>query len=565
MVLDLRFEGKLGIEFSKRMNQVANEIRTPFHLLVEELSKGNETNLDWWVSSTPSRNTYSSPFFHYCCCVHLLQKLVAEKREIDSIIVDSPACKKVIVQIFTDQKNPPEIHISKTSFLKEYCLWLKRAFLTPLTFFYSHWLAKATKGEQKSVPLDAILIDQFVQDYSIDNEVYYPGLLEFLSEEEKRKIFFIPTLYKIPRSKLGSTFNALRASEKNYLLKEDFLKWEDYFYAWGYVLRSRCLRIPTAYFSGINIKPLVVEEIRSLAEIGPAMIALLNYRFSHRLEEKKITLKMVINWFENQIVDKGWNAGFRKHFPKIEQIGYMGFLFPKHCLSIYPTQLEKISKVIPKKIQVIGKGLIETVKELAPDLEVTAAPAFRYRYIWNPLEKKLPSDNFSILVAFPLLIDKTIEILNRILEMYSALDDKNVQLFLKMHPTCSKQEILKNIAVPLPDNFHFVEGDLGQWLGKSRILISAGSGVLMEAIAWQVPVIIIGSTNGLTHHPVPEDIDPSLWRICYTPNELAESVAFYQSKDQNDLTREIESASEVRENYFKRVEEKSVREFLQLA
>jgi len=86
----------------------------------------------------------------------------------------------------------------------------------------------------------------------------------------------------------------------------------------------------------------------------------------------------------------------------------------------------------------------------------------------------------------------------------------------------------------------------------------------MEAIAWQVPVIIIGSTSGLTHHAIPEDVDPLLWRICYTSEELAKSVVFYKNKDPNDLRREFELADEVRKNYFQPVDEQGVRDFLQM-
>jgi len=564
MILDLRFESKLGIELSQRMDRIAEEIRAPFQELIGELSKGNETNLDWWASGPPSRNTYASPFFHHCCCIRLVQELLAENIKIDSILVDSSAVQKTLALIFSGKETLPEIRSPDISLVKKSAHWLKKTFLTPLLFFYSHWQAKDKGRAKKSIPPDAILIDLFVQDYSVDTEVYYPGLLDFLSAEEKQKIFFVPTLYKISPVRLQDTYRALRNSTKNYLLKEDFLKWEDYFYAWAYVLRSRFLKIPSVHFSGINIKALVVEEIRSLNEVGPAMTALLNYRFSRRLKEKDIGLKMVVNWFENQIVDKGWNAGFRKYYPEIETIGYMGFLLPRHYHCVFPTALEEHLKVIPEKIRVMGANIVAQVKEHAPALKVEVAPAFRYSYIWNRSEKKITSDQFSVLVAFPILIDKSIEILQRIHDIYKILNDKNIHFLLKMHPTCSQQNILKNIPFSLPENFQFVDGKLEQWLGDSRILISAGSGVLMEAIAWQVPVIIIGSTSGLTHHAIPKDVDPALWRVCFTSEELAESVMFYKNKNTKDLKREFELADEVRKNYFQPVDEQGVRDFLQM-
>ena len=564
MILDLRFDGDMGMEMSQRINRIAEEIRSPFHQTIEDLSRGNELDIDWWVSSPPGRNTYVSPFFHYCCSIKLLQSLIAEKKRIDSIIVDSFALKKIIEKVYSGNPAPPVIYDSGNSLIQKYMQWIKRVFLIPLSFFYSHWRASKSFRKRKSVPQNAILIDTFVQDYSIDNEVYYPGLIEHLNEADRKNIFFVPTFYKIPPGSLDDVYEAVRASEKNYLLKEDFLKWKDYFFAWAYALRSRRLKIPSALFSGVNISPIAIEEIRSLADFGSIITALLNFRFSLRLKKRNVELKMAVNWFENQTVDKGWNAGFRKNYPEIEHIGYMGFPLPRHYLCVYPTQIEETSKVIPKEIRVIGKSLIDDVKEQAPGLKAGTAPAFRYRHVWERPEKSMDPGKFSVLVAFPILIDKAVEIMHRILEMYEILEDGDIQILLKTHPTCSKEDIIQHVNVRLPESFHFVDGKLEDRLAESRVLISAGSGVLMEAIAQRVPVIIIGSANGVTHHPVSKNIDSALWSIRFTSKELAESVEYYKNKNPDDLKREFELADKVRENYFEPVDEKGVRKFLKL-
>ena len=82
-----------------------------------------------------------------------------------------------------------------------------------------------------------------------------------------------------------------------------------------------------------------------------------------RLSQKKLQIKKIVNWFENQIVDKGWNFGFRKYFPNSDIIGYQGFLFYGQYLNTFPSQEEFNSKVIPKKVYVISKKYIKLRKE----------------------------------------------------------------------------------------------------------------------------------------------------------------------------------------------------------
>jgi len=563
MIIDLRVSGKLGVELSKRMNSVADEIRSPFHTLIEELSRGNENNLDWWVSGPPSRNPHSSPLFHYCCCIQLIRSLISEGKNIESIIVDSLALQKILKRLFSESKQGPEIKIIQEPFFYKWTRIFKRALISPLIFFYSHCCAKTVSGKNIKIPESAILIDRFVQESMIDDDPYYSGMLDYIDEEDRKKVFFIPAFYKIPPHKLRATYSAVRNNWKNYLLKEDFLKIRDYFFAWLYVIRSNFLKISPAYFFGIDIRPLAKEEIRSLNSVGQSMTALLNYRFSYRLREKKAAPKLVINWFENQIVDKGWNAGFRKNFPEAGQIGFMGFLFQRYYLCLFPTSFEEASKVIPPKVNVIGKKLIETVKEWHPELKADIAPAFRYQHVWNQ-NKKETQGEFAILAALPLYIDQAVEIIEQLLDMYEILPDKNTRFLLKTHPTCSADEIKEKLPVNLPEAFHFADRSFDDCLGISHILISSGSGVLMESIARGVPVIIIGSANGLTHHTVPEDVDPLLWQICYTAEELAESVKICQNKKFNDLEQKIRLAEKVRKDYFNPVDKKNVREFLQL-
>ena len=96
MQLFLSQKGHVASKHVVMFNQIAEEIRLPFTLLIDSLSKGQQGNIDWWVSSPMSRDNLASPLFSSCCSLVLLQVLLKEKENINLISTDSLVLKKVI-------------------------------------------------------------------------------------------------------------------------------------------------------------------------------------------------------------------------------------------------------------------------------------------------------------------------------------------------------------------------------------------------------------------------------------------------------------------------------------
>ena len=83
-------------EHSAMFNQIAEDIRLPFTLSIDSISKGQQDNIDWWISSPMSRDNLISPLFNSCCSLILLKQLLQENYEINLISTDSFVLKKVI-------------------------------------------------------------------------------------------------------------------------------------------------------------------------------------------------------------------------------------------------------------------------------------------------------------------------------------------------------------------------------------------------------------------------------------------------------------------------------------
>ncbi len=565
MKLYFTAEARINSEHSLLFNQIAVNIRESFINFIDSLSIQNRKSIDWWVSSPASRNTLASPLFHYCCCIALLQELILTKKPVSEIITDSRAFKKIIEDYLAKQGVNARVTLAQLHVkhrLKELVRPIYVTFGLPLRHFLLFIIARQTRSLCEPLPSSPLtLIDTFVMPGYIEKDRYYPGVLDALSEKEKQYIWFVPHLYGFRPWQFLRVVKKLRKSDRNFILKDDFLKFRDYWYAWQNFFHIRRLKIKPSLFCRVDISPLVREELKGFRNVSSSYVPLLNYRFAKRLKQAGIKLRLVIDWFENQVIDSGWNAGFRRFFPEAETIGYQGFIVSPHYICMYPTKAEKDNRVIPHKVAVIGRGLVQSARRFCSELDVCIAPAFRFQHIWQK-RKYLPAENvYTILVALPIVISEAVYILK--LLACGNKNDAGIQFWMKPHPATSKAQIEAAYRVAWPKQIKFVSGDFKDYVEKSNLLImSSASSTCMETLAKGIPVIIVGSRHGLTHNPIPETITSDIWRLCYSQQEVANAIQFYQTRSPEKIKEHEEAGKRIREEYFEPVTREGTRKFL---
>jgi len=557
---------KIDLEHSVLFNQIAIDIHKPFTDVIDSISRQNKESLDWWVSSPASRNTFTSPLFHYCCCIALLQELIKANEHFTDIITDSRAFKKIIKDYLGKQGVSARVTLAQLPVkqrLKErvrpiYTIF--GLFLKGLRLFFA---AKLTQSLRKPLPAEPLtLIDTFVMPGYVEKDRYYPNVLDALSEEEKQRVWFVPHLYGFRPWEYPLVLKRLRKAERKFILKDDFLKFVDYWCLWQHLFRVHKLQIKTSFFCGVDISPLVYEELTGFRGVSSSYTPLLNCRFAKRLKEADIKLRLVIDWFENQNINRGWNAGFRRFFPEVETMGYQGFIVSTHYLCMYPTEVEKDSKVIPHKVAVIGNGLGQPARRFCSDLDVCIAPAFRFQHLWEK-RKYVPAGNvYTILVALPMTISDAVYIL----KLLSCENDNgaDIRFWIKPHPAKSEAQIKAAYRETWPERLEFIGGDVNNCVEKSNLLISSASSTCMETLAKGIPVIIIGNSYGLTLNPIPEDVRNDMWRLCYTTDEVSDAIQFYKNRSREDIKRHNNAGRKIREDYFEPVTREAVRRFLGL-
>lgn len=563
MKLYFTADAKIVSESSVLFNQIALDIRKPFTDFIESISKQHAKSIDWWISFPASRNTFASPLFHYCCCLALLQKLLCANEPINEISTDSRAFKKIIEDYLAKHGANARVKLARLP-LKQRLKELGRPIYTilglPLKHLRLFFAAKLTRDVRKPLPSEPLtLIDTFVYSSSTDDR-HYPGMMNVLTEEERKTIYFVPSFYR-PKNLL-LLVRKLRTGKNNFLLKEDVLKTRDYFFGWQHLKYIYQQKILPCFFLDMDISSLVKEELRNVRGIPSAYISLLNYKFVKRLRQADIKIRLFVNWFENQVVDKGLNAGFNQFYPDIPSIGYQGFIVAPHYLCLYPTIIEKASNVLPKEVAVIGRELINSVKENCPDLNVSVAPAFRFKGVWENRKYYPKADIFTIMVALPGMLDVGNEILN-LLELCLKMKElSDVRFWIKQHPDNNSEMIKRRFEGRWPARFRFVGGDFNDRVEKSNLLISTGSSSCMHALSKGIPVIIIGSQMGLWHNPIPPDIEEDLWRFCCSIDELSSAIESYLNRDEETLYRHKMIGNKIRKEYLESVTRDAVTKFL---
>ncbi|MDB3994415.1 CDP-glycerol glycerophosphotransferase family protein [Gammaproteobacteria bacterium] len=562
MEIDLRPGSQIPEDLIELFNTSATDSREKYNQIIADSSQPILDNIDWWAENVSSRNTYACPLFHHVCCLELLQNLTKSNIRITKIVVDSFELSKLIKRHYSKALNSPQI-IYKSS--------LKVKLKSFMSFFYYEWFLlirtlrlicskfflKKTCFERK----EYILIDTFISyDYK-DEDRWYGSFWDNLNAKQKGEIFFVPTSTDHGISKFLKTLVSVQNSGRNTLFKEEFLNLRDILFAYFHKFRRFYINIGKSSLGDIDCSGLVRECMLKNRDVSSTFEAFLTYAFIRNISKKDVKVKLSIDWFEGHPIDKMWNLGFYRFFKGTKRLAYETFRSFPYYLSTYPIPAEIESKVVPNDFAVQGKACERFLKEFSPNLNVKSVPAFKNEYLWQESHFK-NQDDLNILVAFPISITASIEMLDMLISSFS-LSDKNYQFILKAHPTVRERNITSGLFTQLPSNFVFSsERSFSRLMRASSTLITEASSVCLESLALGRPVIIMQSSRGLTYDPIPDDISENLYRRCNSSETLKQAVDYFTDLSKTEKSRNSEQGFNIRSNYFEPITSKGIFRFL---
>ena len=574
MRLDLTGKKPLSGTHSVLLGEICTANRSDYASFINTISEDYTDNIDWWVTPFACRNTYASDTFLNCCKLELVKTLLKDNEEIKQIVVSSKGMRGVLHGLLSDRECI-DIKIEQ-SFIGNIRSIFRPVYNSFAAFYhitFQYFWAKVYKKRSSCFEeKHTILIDTFLYEDSVTkdgiNDRHYPGIDGYLHEKEKVRIKYLPTFYKIRNYR--KLIKAVRDTSGKYILKEDYLRISDYFYALMHPIRAHTYRKRTYMYKNNNITSLVQEDLYANTCVYSSVEALLKYRLARRLSEHGVDISCYIDWYENQEIDHGLNAGMRKYYPNASSVGYQGYHAAKNYLGMFPIEQEYISRVIPYEISVIGAGLTEEPKEFCKDIMVTTAPALRQMHIHENNHGQGNKGKYTILVALPAVQNDYLRIISILKDIYQRADIRNylqinnVQILLKTHPVIPRgalhdmQDMLEHSGIRL------IDGNLYQYLDSSNLFVSTASGTCLEALGRGLPVIIVGSDRGLTYNPVPADVPETMWRICFTEDAVIKAIKQFIDCKEESKDMYTETGKQVRQRYFEPVTRDNIIKFLKL-
>jgi|TARA_B110000027_G_C16122047_1_gene303727 hypothetical protein len=518
--------------------------RKKFCKWVGLLSKDHLEDIDWWVSPPASRNLYSSNLYKYICILETIDFFLKKKIYLLDIKVDSIKLQKTIRLNF--HKTKVNVNLKKSIFLHNKFFFYLHYIKVSVFFLFQFFFIKIFSKNFFHSKSPYTLIDTFVIDCKYKHKFYYGDLINFFSKKNNLT-FFIPTFVTTNLSNFFEIFKATN-KDKNYIFKENFTEISDVMFCITYIFRIKKFNKRFTNYLNFNLDALVKEEINSNRDILGIFLSLYNFRFARRLKLKSIKLTKVVNWFENQSLDKGWNIGFRKFHPNIKTIGYQGFTSQPEYMNTIPTYYEKINKTIPDTIVVISKNYIKAKKEFCKNLNIIDGPALRFADLFK--FTKNYKRKFEIVIFLEGASHHTDkEIILKFLKVSKLLS--NLKFYIKPHPSLS----LEKLKLRLPNNFIILNDKFSLIAKKTYLAVSHGNtSVTLESLAYGckllVPVDNLFDRYNLNNLNIPS----YLYRVCNNQYDLVESINYFLKNIQASY-----KGVDIKNKLFNKVTKKNVK------
>ena len=524
MKLDLRINGRLSVECACEITRLEPLVRKEYNDYIGALVKENKVEGLTWLMRVTCRNTYMSFIHAKLCRLALLQKLLEDGFSFEMIVVDK-SIKSIVNQILKKYRHNTKCIILFGGKRRWYPLLLSN--LTKSIYrIISLWLWPKILSNKKKPTGPIYYLDSFLYSFNFDEQGimvdrYYPGLLENIEKEKRANVWYAPTLMGVNTPfQYYKIFKKIRKSETKLLMKEDWLKLDDYLRALylSIILPNKIKVFPM--WREYNISSIVKEEIRIDCGNYSIIAAALQYYLFKRLAKDGVKIKLVIDWFENQVVDRALNIGVKEFYPNVTVKGYQGFVAEEYLASLKPTCYEQKGGTLPDEICIIGSKYASSLIECCSSLKISVAPAFRFQNLIT-YQNDINIKKDQVLMALPMGLDECRAIVKLCLDVNVSQDIKFV---IKPHPTYSYDRFVSLVPESKESRFLFSDKPLIQLFQKTMLLVTSASSACLEAVIAGVPVVIVGSKTGPTKNPLHNCVDQNYWSLCFTSRCIEEAL-----------------------------------------
>jgi len=448
-------------QIKKIYNKVYTTNRSNYCNWLGKISKKNKNDIDWWMTRPTLRNPYTSNILNYLSVLDTLSKLKTEKLE----IITSSSEMKIILNQYFGKKFNLLVRVQDDKNIlsnKNIFLFFKSILFQIVIFLYIKIFIKKKRLDKKR---NYVFVDTFITVDEKLNSGFYPSALK-----NKYNIIFVPTIvHTLNFYRLIKTLKKIDVNK--FLFKEHYLSFKDLFCSFLHFNRRKKFTKDTYKYKNFNLSKIICEEITQYDNFNSVVAGLLNYDFFYKISLQRVNISKSINWFENQVIDRGWNLGFRKFFKKHEKnsFGYQNFTRHYNLISFSPSVSESEAKVTPNKIIVVSKYFKKITKEFNKKQLCFIGPTARFKNIHKNYDQSVKKrKNILLILSGINQIDKAL------LKITSdaCLHNKRIKIFVKQHPIMPIKKLI-NIS-SMPNNLIITNNKLDELLKSSLISITSG-------------------------------------------------------------------------------------------
>ena len=103
------------------------------------------------------------------------------------------------------------------------------------------------------------------------------------------------------------------------------------------------------YFKDYEVTELVNNQLNNDFYSQSLFQNLIIYNFIKKIRSN-FNIETFVDWFENQQINRAFNIAVNNYFPKVQSIGYQGFIVSENFYYFHsPTLFEKKLNSLPKK------------------------------------------------------------------------------------------------------------------------------------------------------------------------------------------------------------------------
>jgi len=523
ITLDLSARGKLSIKDSILIDKIFPYVVNKYNDYIGSLVSANNIKESSLLLSLLSRDPRSTPFMSFLCKVELLEEKIRSDDLPNLIIVDYKDEKKIIKQVL-DRSAIKNIKIKVKGHRMLWFVILKNILKTIYIIVNSMFWFKLFLS--KKIPSNNIMfVDTFVFPYSFSEENvfvdrYYAGDYEYYNKNNL-ECWYAPTLVSVcwPTDYI-KVAAAIKQCKDNFLMQESWLTMSDYFVSSKLSFSMPFSVSNITKYGKYDFTSYIKHELMGEMFASSLFKVICKYRFIYRLSQNKINIPLVLDWNENQNIDKALNLSFKQFYPNSLVVGYRGFIASSYMVSQIPTDYEYYAGVLPDVLAVISPICKQHLISSCSELTVDKAPAFRFKHLFKEMEPTI-KNNRMIFIALPFSISDSIQILDIIISSDFFLD---FDCIVNHHPVYSKEKF--SSLVPEYNNNRFIHADkpINEYYSSMSILITGASSVCLEAISLGIYVAVLGSRYGITDNPIPSKFNEDAWSIFYSKKSLVDFI-----------------------------------------